>query len=112
MHERWVCNHASGDVIESARGAIASSRTGDPGIGEFEYAANRPQTQSGSSQTRKCPCLDGMSVIPSRADVVRPPRQVRFVPGRASLRPSQVPAQDSAERPLPKPGRQAWEVEE
>src|ERR1700737_1263166 len=29
----------------------------------------------------------------------------------SSLRPSQVPAQDSAERPLPKQGRQAWEVE-
>jgi hypothetical protein len=37
---------------------------------------------------------------------------VRLVPGRASLRPSQVPAQDSAERPLPKQGRQAWEAEE
>jgi hypothetical protein len=37
---------------------------------------------------------------------------VRLMPGRASLRPSQVPAQDSAERPLPKQGRQAWEVEE
>jgi hypothetical protein len=37
---------------------------------------------------------------------------VRLVPGRASLRPSQVPAQDSAERPLPKQGRKAWEVEE
>lgn len=35
-----------------------------------------------------------------------------LVLGRASLRPSQVPAQDSAERPLPKRGRQAWEVEE
>jgi hypothetical protein len=39
-------------------------------------------------------------------------RVVRLVPGRASLRPSQVPAQDSAERPLPKQGPQAWEVEE
>jgi hypothetical protein len=28
------------------------------------------------------------------------------------LRLSQVPAQDSAERPLPKQGRQAWEVKE
>ena len=37
---------------------------------------------------------------------------VRLVPGRTSLRPSQVPAQDSAERPLPKRGRQAWEVPE
>jgi hypothetical protein len=46
--EYWLCNHASGNVIEGARGAIASSRTGDPGIGEFEYAPNRPQTQSGS----------------------------------------------------------------
>ena len=30
-------------------------------------------------QTRKCPCLRGTSVVPSRADVVRPPRHVRFV---------------------------------
>src|ERR1700682_6151432 len=37
---------------------------------------------------------------------------VRWVRERASLRPSQVPAQDSAERPLPKQGRQASEVEE
>jgi len=34
------------------------------------------------------------------------------VPRRASLRLSQMPAQDSAERPLPKQGRQAWEVQE
>jgi len=34
------------------------------------------------------------------------------VPGLASLRPSQVPAQDSAGRLLPKQGRRAWEVEE
>ena len=27
------------------------------------------------------------------------------------MRPSQVPAQESAERPLPKQGRQAWEAE-
>src|SRR5258707_10664576 len=31
-------------------------------------------------QTRKCPCLHGTSVVPSRADVVRPPRHVRPVP--------------------------------
>ena len=31
-------------------------------------------------QTRKCPCLHGTSVAPSRADVAKPPRQVRFVP--------------------------------
>lgn len=29
-------------------GAIASSRTGNPSIGEFEDAPNRPQTRSGS----------------------------------------------------------------
>ena len=34
-------------------------------------------------QTRKCPCLHGTSVVPSRADVVRPPRQVRFPTLRA-----------------------------
>jgi hypothetical protein len=31
-------------------------------------------------QTRKCPCLHGTSVVPSSADVARPPRQIRFVP--------------------------------
>jgi hypothetical protein len=31
-------------------------------------------------QVRKCPCLHGTSVAPSRADVARPPQQVRFVP--------------------------------
>ena len=31
-------------------------------------------------QTRKCPCLHGTSVVPSRADVATKPRQVRFVP--------------------------------
>jgi hypothetical protein len=31
-------------------------------------------------QTRKSHCLHATSVVPSRADVVRPPRQVRFVP--------------------------------
>jgi hypothetical protein len=30
-------------------GAIASSRTGDPSIGEFEDAPDRPQTRSGST---------------------------------------------------------------
>jgi hypothetical protein len=32
------------------------------------------------SKKRKWPCLIGMSVLPSRADLVRPPRHVRFVP--------------------------------
>ena len=31
-------------------------------------------------QTRKCPRLHGTSVVPSRADVVRPPQHVRLVP--------------------------------
>jgi hypothetical protein len=32
-------------------------------------------------QNRKCPRLRCMSVLPSRADIVRPLRHVRFVPG-------------------------------
>src|SRR5258708_29000065 len=31
-------------------------------------------------QNRKRSCLSGMSVLPSRADIVRPPRHVRLVP--------------------------------
>lgn len=40
----------------------------------------------------------------------------RLIPTRgtscSSLRLSQAPAQDSAERPLPRQGRQAWEVKQ
>src|SRR5258707_2340076 len=53
-----------------------------PGIGEFEYAPNWPQTQSGSmsqmGQTRTSASLNG--ILPSTADVVGPPQHVRFVP--------------------------------
>src|SRR6266550_7935835 len=38
------------------------------------------QRMSVQGQTRKCRCLHGTSVVPSRADVARTPRQVRFVP--------------------------------
>jgi hypothetical protein len=56
------------------------------------------------------------STVP-KADITTLPRLgddggvVRLVP-RASLRARQVPAQDPAERPLPKQGRKAWEVQE
>ena len=35
---------------------------------------------SASGQKRKCARLRGMSALPSTADIVRPPRHVRFVP--------------------------------
>ena len=35
---------------------------------------------SGLGQTQKWPCLHGTSVVPSRADVVKPHRQVRSCP--------------------------------
>jgi hypothetical protein len=47
-------------------------------------APHQRQTRSGLmsqlGQNRKCPRLHGMSVLPSRADIVRLPRHVRFVP--------------------------------
>src|SRR6476660_3656082 len=59
---------------------------------ETEYIDARPH-QSASTKAsctarpdhtlghkRKCSCLNGMSVLPPRADLVRPARHVRFVP--------------------------------
>ncbi len=53
-----------------------------------------------------------MSALLPSSDIGDSGSAVRLVPGLASLRPSQVPAQDSAGRLLPKQGRRAWEVEE
>jgi hypothetical protein len=65
--------------------------------------------ESARSRSRLCPGMPAL--IPSSAGGDGG-RVVRLVPGSASLRPSQVLAQDSAEHPLPKQGRQAWEAEE
>src|SRR6478672_9022731 len=50
----------------------------------YKAFAARPDVKSGSGQSRKLARLNGMSVLPSTADVVGPPRHVRFVPTRDS----------------------------
>ena len=64
----------------------------------------------GQRRTYRRPC--GMSALLPSSDIGDSGSAVRLVPGLASLRPSQVPAQDSAGRLLPKQDRRAWEVEE
>src|SRR5216683_7691371 len=64
----------------------------------------------GQRRTYRRPC--GMSALLPSSDIGDSGSAVRLVPGLASLRPSQVAAQDSAGRLLPKQGRRAWEVEE
>src|SRR5258705_2273612 len=62
---------------------MAETSTLRPG-GESEMALNRPQHLSGSmsqlGQSRKLARLNGMSVLPSTADVIGSLRHVRFVP--------------------------------
>ena len=48
--------------------------------------AARPDVKSGSGQSRKLARLNRMSVLPSTADVVGPPRHVRLVPTPENLK--------------------------
>src|SRR5258706_3941669 len=84
----------------------------NPGIGEFEYAPNRPQTQSGSmsqmGQTRTSASLNGMSVLPSTADVVGPPQHVRFVPQTGIARLTQSPRQHATASKSAQQDRAPW----
>ena len=84
------------DSISNGRCTSAFSRHDLPEV--LQFAASR--------------LCSGMPALLSRSAIGDGGSVVRLVPGRASLRPSQVPAQDLAERLLPKQGRQASAVEE
>ena len=49
---------------------------------------------SAVGQKRKWPCLNGMSVLPPRADLVSPARHVRFVPDSDMSRRREVAHKD------------------
>ena len=51
-----------------------------------DYTSTEVRPMSGLGQKRKCDRLRGMSVLPSTADIVRPPRHVRLVqPAKADI---------------------------
>lgn len=80
-------------------------------MGSSTGQEQRPRNVSFRSFSTETDCLRHVRsahVSDRIADIAEGPVGARG----ASLRPSQVPAQDSAERLLPKRGRQAWEVKE
>ena len=68
------------DLLEAATDRLAAPT---PILGDLGQApafcglGNQLDVSVGSKSSRKCPCLRGMSVLPSAADIIIPPRHVR-----------------------------------